>query len=189
MEGMEGKDPYEVIEQLKTGVKNALENTDQIKLFLIEGIINVEEDGDAEMAGLRVAAIEADPASFLQSKKRTERRFAECVRGLQHLRTKLNVACKEQDALQKHKNVPLAQVALSKLSETVNAGFAAIEAKVEGLSERVDAQSGRIDTLVGEVAARQLTDGEKIRTLEGSVRNVIKTGRARQLAPDERSKH
>ena len=80
-------------------------------------------------------------------------------------------------------------MALSKLSETVNAGFAAIEAKVEGLSERVDAQSGRIDTLVGEVASRQLTDGEKIRTLEGSVCNVIKTGRARQLAADERSTH
>ena len=54
---MEGKDPDEVIEQLKTGVKKALENTDQTKLSLIEGIINFEEDGDAEMAGLRVAAI------------------------------------------------------------------------------------------------------------------------------------
>ena len=90
--GMEGKDPDEVIEQLKTGVKKALENTDQTKLSLIEGIINFEEDGDAEMAGLRVAAFEVDPASYLQSKKKTEKRFAECVRSLQLLRSKLNDA-------------------------------------------------------------------------------------------------
>ena len=111
--GMEGKDPDEVIEQLKTGVKKALENTDQTKLSLIEGIINFEEDGDAEMAGLRVAAIEADPASYLQSKKKTEKRFAECVRSLQLLRSKLNDACKEREALAKHENVSLAQVAFA----------------------------------------------------------------------------
>ena len=70
--GMEGKDPDEVIEQLKNGVKKALENTDQTKRELIQGIIEFVDHGDAEMAGLRVAAIEADPASYLQSKKKTE---------------------------------------------------------------------------------------------------------------------
>ena len=110
---MEGKDPDEVIEQLKNGVKKALENTDQTKLSLIEGIINFEEDGDAEMAGLRVAAIEADPASYLQSKKKTEKRFAECVRSLQLLRSKLNDACTEREALAKYEKVSLKEVAMA----------------------------------------------------------------------------
>jgi hypothetical protein len=49
----------------------------------------------------------------------------------------------------------------------MNVGFAAMEAKVEGLSERVDAQSERVDTLAGEVAARQFSDGEKFDKLSG----------------------
>ena len=110
--GMEGKDPDEVIEQLKNGVKKALENTDQTKRELIQGIIEFVDHGDAEMAGLRVAAIEADPASYLQSKKKTEKRFAECVRSLQLLRSKLNDACKEREALAKHASVTVAQVAI-----------------------------------------------------------------------------
>jgi hypothetical protein len=69
----------------------------------------------------------------------------------------------------------------------MKAGFAAMEAKFEGLSERVDAQSGRMDTLAGEAAARQLADGEKIGELEARVRDVAKKGEeiaARQLAAE-----
>ena len=53
--GLEGKDPDEVVEQLKNGVMKAVENTDQTKRELIQGIIEFEEHGDAQMAGLRVA--------------------------------------------------------------------------------------------------------------------------------------
>ena len=50
-----GKDTDEVVEQLKNGVMKAVENTDQTKRELIQGIIEFEEHGDAQMAGLRVA--------------------------------------------------------------------------------------------------------------------------------------
>jgi hypothetical protein len=58
----------------------------------------------------------------------------------------------------------------------MKAGFAAMEAKFEGLSERVDAQSGRMDTLAGEVAARQLAADEKVDALVGEV-GMLKAGR------------
>ena len=58
----------------------------------------------------------------------------------------------------------------------MNAGFAAMEAKFEGLSERVDAQSGRMDTLAGEVAARQLAADEKVDALAGEVEALKAAG-------------
>jgi hypothetical protein len=100
--GFEGKDP-DLVEQLKSDVATAAKSMEASKRELIQCGINFAEIDFAE-----VGAIEANPASYVQSTRHQEKRFAECVRGLQLLQKKLRDACKERED-----NVSLAQVAMA----------------------------------------------------------------------------
>ena len=101
--GFEGKDPNDLVEQLKSDVVTAAKSTAASKDQLRRCGINFPEIDFAE-----VGAIEADPASYVQSTRHQEKRFAECVRDLQLLQKKLHDACKERED-----NVSLAQVAMA----------------------------------------------------------------------------
>ena len=106
----------------------ALENTDITKLELIQGIVEFEDDGSAQAAEARVAAIEADPASFLDSKKKKERLLATSLKCVATIRKSLREACARRkrlldckDDLLKYEHTTTAQLAaaLVKMNERV----------------------------------------------------------------------
>ena len=91
-----GGTPAADVEQLKTAIRHAIDNTTQTKAKLTQGIIDFEEGGTKEVAEARVRAIEADFAAFLDSGKKMEREFAKALKCKDHMQTKLREACIRQ---------------------------------------------------------------------------------------------
>ena len=134
------------LEQLKTAVRHAIDNTNATKAKLAQGIIDMEEGGSEEVAEARVKAIEADFSAFLDSKKKMERDFAKALKCKETVQTKLREACTRHKELQSM-TIPEVALALSKLTAVITAGFSTMETRFSAMEQQVKNLAHQVERL------------------------------------------